>query len=159
MSEQQTRPMSDLEIISDYRQASNKAKQISILANLNLCQPRDIAELLAANGQELPKAWREQLTKPRRNSSEDLAQRAASHKPGRAPTQPAKIEPEDTPPAAAPSPARQQVTVGKLTELLRGLPPNTEIRIAGDGPLLKILYTRDYDAEQGSILHLVLLRS
>ena len=42
--------MTEFEICASYRQAKNKREQVKILAELNLRQPKDIAELLARNG-------------------------------------------------------------------------------------------------------------
>lgn len=56
MSEERRFPMDPGEIVIDYRRAANKTKQIEVLANLNACQPRDIAELLQERGEELPSA-------------------------------------------------------------------------------------------------------
>lgn len=60
--------MDNTEIAIDYRRAANKQKQIKILAELNQCAERRIAEILAAEGEELPKKWQEQLLKPPRRS-------------------------------------------------------------------------------------------
>lgn len=84
MSEEKRFPMDPGEIVVDYRRAANKQKQIDVLANLNACQPRDIAELLQERGEELPKIWLTKLKKPRRGSPEDLANRGK-----RAATEPA----------------------------------------------------------------------
>ena len=42
--------MTESEICVSYRQAKNKNEQVKILADLNLCKPEDIPELLARNG-------------------------------------------------------------------------------------------------------------
>lgn len=60
--------MGPKEIARDYRTAANKQKQIKVLAELNQCAERKIAEILAAEGEELPKKWQEQLLKPARRS-------------------------------------------------------------------------------------------
>lgn len=43
--------MSEHEIISSYRQAKSKSQQITILAEINLCERSDIIELLTLNGE------------------------------------------------------------------------------------------------------------
>ena len=43
-------PMTDEEICRDYRQAKDQREQIRILAELNLCKPKEIAEILVAGG-------------------------------------------------------------------------------------------------------------
>jgi len=60
--------MGPKEIAVEYRTAANKQKQIKVLADLNQCAERKIAEILAAEGEELPKTWQEQLRKPARRS-------------------------------------------------------------------------------------------
>ena len=60
--------MGPKEIARDYRTAANKQKQIVILAQLNQCAERRIAEILDAEGEELPKKWQVQLLKPARRS-------------------------------------------------------------------------------------------
>ena len=60
--------MDKAEIVIDYRRAANKQKQIKILAQLNQCAERKIAEILVDAGEELPKKWQEQLLKPARRS-------------------------------------------------------------------------------------------
>ena len=42
--------MTESEICVSYRQSKNKNEQVKILADLNLCKPEDITELLARNG-------------------------------------------------------------------------------------------------------------
>ena len=60
--------MGPKEIARDYRTAANKQKQIKVLAELNQCAERRIAEILDDEGEELPKKWQEQLLKPSRRS-------------------------------------------------------------------------------------------
>lgn len=43
----------ELEVVSTYRQAPNKGKQIRILAELNGVTPKDIASVLIAHGEKL----------------------------------------------------------------------------------------------------------
>lgn len=58
-------PMDPGDIVLDYRQASNKQKQIKILADMNVCSSRDIAELLQERGEPLPKMWVDKLARPK----------------------------------------------------------------------------------------------
>lgn len=46
--------MTELDIVRDYGQAANKAAQIGILADLNMCSPADIVGVLQKNGVPLP---------------------------------------------------------------------------------------------------------
>lgn len=56
--------MSPLQIASEYRTAANKSKQIKVLAELNCVTQRQIAQLLADQGEELPGHWKEKLATP-----------------------------------------------------------------------------------------------
>ena len=47
-------PMTPGEIVSNYRQAADPKNQIKILADLNVCTPREIEEVLRAEGIDLP---------------------------------------------------------------------------------------------------------
>lgn len=47
-------PMTPGEIVSNYRQAADPKNQIKILADLNVCTPREIEEVLRAEGVDLP---------------------------------------------------------------------------------------------------------
>lgn len=60
--------MGPKEIAVEYRTAANRQKQIKVLAQLNQCAERRIAEILAAEGEDLPKKWQEQLRKTARRS-------------------------------------------------------------------------------------------
>ena len=55
--------MTPLQIASEYRTAANKSKQIKVLAELNLVTQRQIAQILADQGEELPGHWKEKLAK------------------------------------------------------------------------------------------------
>ena len=46
--------MTDSEIIRDYKEASNKVKQIGILADMNECKKGRIIEILLAHGVDIP---------------------------------------------------------------------------------------------------------
>ena len=46
--------MTEFDIVRDYGQAANKAAQIGILADLNMCSPADIIGILRKNGIPLP---------------------------------------------------------------------------------------------------------
>lgn len=60
--------MGPKEIAVEYRTAANKQRQIKVLAELNQCAERKIAEILDAEGEELPKKCADQLSKPARRS-------------------------------------------------------------------------------------------
>lgn len=88
--------MGPKEIAVEYRTAANKNKQITVLAELNQVAERKIAEILAAEGEELPKKWQEQLQKPGRRSRKfpEAVGADASTSPG----------PEPEPEAETPAP-------------------------------------------------------
>ena len=43
--------MTEFEIVKDYSESADKAAQIGILADLNLCSPADIVGVLQKNGE------------------------------------------------------------------------------------------------------------
>lgn len=51
------RPMTDAEIVAEYRQAKAPMKQIGILADQNLCSKRDIVAVLQSAGCDVPKNY------------------------------------------------------------------------------------------------------
>lgn len=66
------------EIVREYRAAANKTKHVRVLADLNACTGRDIAELLADQGEELTAYWQTVVAKPRgRGRGRPKAQPAA----------------------------------------------------------------------------------
>lgn len=56
--------MTELQIASEYRTGKDKTNTIKVLADLNLCSQRQIAEILQEQGEELPKAWKDKLAVP-----------------------------------------------------------------------------------------------
>ena len=55
------------EIVRSYKEAKDKKKQVSILAQLNLCTPEDIKKILVEGGinwRELPRGKRIQAPPP-----------------------------------------------------------------------------------------------
>ena len=49
--------MGENEILRDYRTAANKRKQVQILADLNGCTKRQMAEFLISRGEEVDKRF------------------------------------------------------------------------------------------------------
>lgn len=62
------------EIARSYRQADNKQAQIKILSELNGCDEQKIKEILAAEGEELPRARAKR--KPKEEPQEETRQEA-----------------------------------------------------------------------------------
>lgn len=120
-------------IVSDYRQAANKQKQIEILANLNLCSPREIAALLRDHGEELPARWVKALEKPAKDSEENRRKMSEAAKARAAKAREAKAAPPG-------------VSVGELRRLLTDLPESCPVLLDGDRPLLRVSFSRQYDA-------------
>jgi len=93
--------MDKAEIEIDYRRAANKQKQIKILAELNQCAERKIAEILVDAGEELPKKYQEMLLKPSRRSRkfQEAEPEAPETEPAEAPeaTEPAPMTAEAVP--------------------------------------------------------------
>lgn len=121
-------------IVTDYRQAANKQKQIEILANLNLCSPREIACLLRDHGEELPSRWVKQLEKPSKMSEEHRRRMSEAAKARAAKAREAKAAPPG-------------VSVGELRRLLTDLPEACPVLLDGDKPLLRVSFSRQYDAD------------
>ena len=136
--------MSPEMIAHEYRTAANKAKQIEILANLNLCQPRDIAELLREQGEELPKIWTDRLEKPRRSAAKDKG-RPKENSKRRRNSSSAPPSPEGGQ-EASPSEA-EGISVATLRTLLEGLPEGCTVMLDG-GPARIVRFSRVYDATQ-----------
>ena len=123
-------------IVTDYRQAANKQKQIEILANLNLCSPREIAALLREHGEELPSRWVKALEKPAKNSEENRQRMSEAQKARQARLRAEKAKQDGL----------QGVTVGELRRLLADLPESCPVLMDGDAPLMWVSFFRQYDA-------------
>ena len=123
-------------IVSDYRQAANKQKQIEILANLNLCSPREIAALLRDHGEELPARWVKALEKPAKDSEEHRRKMSEAAKARAAKAREAKAGEERM---------ASGVSVGELRRLLTDLPDGCPVLLDGDRPLLRVSFSRAYD--------------
>lgn len=118
----QSLQMGDSEICTEYKNAANKVKQIEILADLNLCQPRTIAEILSRNGLELPKMWADRLKKPARRIK--------------------KTEPSE--PTVN---TDRGITIGTLIALLSDLPPETPVMLDTNTTLRWVTFMREYSAD------------
>lgn len=56
--------MTPRQIASEFRTGKDKHKTIKVLAELNAVTQREIAQILADQGEEIPKAWRDKLSEP-----------------------------------------------------------------------------------------------
>ena len=65
--------MTEMQIASEYRTGKDKTKSIKVLAELNLVPQRRIAEILQAQGEELPKHWKEKLAQPLKRPPKEAA--------------------------------------------------------------------------------------
>lgn len=79
--------MTDKEIIQEYREAKNKATQIKILADENLCRQADIVAILREAGQPVPNMWLNKKEKEEKIAR--LAAAAGVKAPAPEPTKPA----------------------------------------------------------------------
>ena len=125
--------MEESEICSEYKNAANKVKQIDILADLNLCQPRTIAEILVKNGLEIPKMWQERLKKPARRIKK-------------------------TGPAETTVSSDSGITIGTLIALLSDLPPETPVMLDTNTTLRWVTFMREYSAETASARDTAILK-
>lgn len=75
--------MTNEEIVRDYRQAAQPAKQIAVLADLNQCSRQEIAQILKDAGEKLPGWYSKKEKKAAKNdtaaeSRDDTAAKAAT---------------------------------------------------------------------------------
>ncbi len=127
------------EIAREFRTASNKNKQIFILAQLNSCSPFKIAQILKDQGEELSANWERAL------AGYDVAQERLDEYRRRHERPPAEAaapeEPEPEPPKI--------LTAGVLRRILERVPADTPIRLHNEGTASLANYTESYDAETG----------
>lgn len=108
------------EILREYNAAANKAKQISILAELNACRPLEIALCLREQGAELDGTWRARLAAHDRSRS---GEKTPAPEPEAADSQEAACE------------RFQPLTAEKLQDLLAKVPEDTPVQIVGHAGL------------------------
>ena len=114
-----TRTMSDEEIVRNYREAKDKKKQVGILADLNVCKPEEIIEILKRGGvphYALPRKSSPRLVEPKQ---EQQMQEKPKQEPTRAPVA-----------AAGPKPVTPYkiYVEERLRELIRGIRDFAEAR-------------------------------
>lgn len=73
------RPMTDGEIVAEYKQAKSPMKQISILADQNVCSREEIIEVLRQANVELPKIYRKEA-KPQAEKAPEIPKAAPAPK-------------------------------------------------------------------------------
>lgn len=129
------------QILREFNAASNKDKQITVLAELNLCQPLDIALALDEQGADLSDKWRERV---RQHWAEQLPENPAPKKTRKPRT------PKALPDVSRPEPQREHpetLTAGVLLQLLSRIPEATPIRVRGNGTAATMMaYTEAWDA-------------
>ena len=127
------------QILREFNAASNKDKQITVLAELNLCQPLDIALVLDEQGADLSDKWRERVKQHRAQTAEAVF--AAQKKPR---------TPWPLPDVCQQEPQRKRpetLTAGVLLQLLSRIPDETPIRVRGNGAAATMMaYTEAWDA-------------
>ena len=139
------------EIAREYRTASNKNKQIPILAQLNSCSPLKIAQILKDQGEELTATWDGKLAGHDAEKARLDGYRRRKRPPSEeaAPEEPEEIMAAPTP-AEEPKPEAPKIlTAGVLRRILERLPADTPIRLHNEGTASLANYTESYDAETG----------
>ena len=112
--------MSGNDILKEYKEAADKRAQVKILADLNACKPREIAEFLLQCGQEVDKRYFREPPQRKRKPA----------------AQPITPEPEPEEPASAPEaeePEEQGMTAGVLAALLAKVDPEARVYLHGEG--------------------------
>ena len=139
------------EIAREYRAASNKNKQIPILAQLNSCSPLKIAQILKDQGEELTATWEGKLA----GNDAEKARLDGYRRRKRPPSEePAAEEPEEI--MAAPTPPKEPepeepkiLTAAVLRRILERVPDDTPIRLHGMAIATLAAYTESFDAATG----------
>jgi len=151
--------MTGNEILREYRTAKDKRNQVKILADLNACQPREIAEFLAKCGEEVDKRF---LQKPRKTARSGVHTHTHTgpapgpHEEGSM-KKPIEAEPETLTiedyeeirmnGAEKPEAPRPYMTAGVLAALLEKVDPETAIYMDGGGRVERISVMVSYDAQ------------
>jgi len=122
--------MTNEEIVRNYREAKKKLNQIKILADMNECKSRDIAQLLIEAGESVPSIF---LGQTRGKKIQRKPKDPEDTKPARE-----SFELETT---TEPAESTGLLTVADLIEVMKTLPQN--VPILGDGFRLTTLKTLD----------------
>jgi len=146
--------MSGNEILEKYRRAltpRERREQIQILADLNGCDKRDIAEFLRACGETVDgRIGSTQTKKPEIAPTEDLpAVPEAPEEPEAVAEEEPAAEPQQEEPECcenAAEPEGPRMTAGVLVELLSKVKPEALIRLDGEGYAGGLLVSVMYDA-------------
>ena len=153
------------EIVREYRLAADAKKELGVLADLNGCSKAEIAEILIGAGEAVDRRWYRKMKKER---DENTSSAPAGHLPleGKAcedegPLQPpeggsfprgdakGERDAEDAVPYAEDAEGREEyITVGKLMELLGGLPADLPVTVCGK-PAVTLYHNRAYQAGSG----------
>ena len=133
--------MSGNDILKEYKEAADKRAQVKILADLNACKPREIAEFLSQCGQEVDKRYFWEPPPPRKR------------KPAAQPITP-EPDPEEPAPAPEPEPKAEEpeepcMTAGVLAALLAKVDPEAPVWLDGVGPASGFLVSVCYGADGG----------
>ena len=124
------------EILREYNAATNKNKQIAVLADLNCCKPLEIALVLREQGAEFSKAWQDRL------AIHDETEQLRALLPQRVPLHPAK---------KAAVPIGEPLTAGALQQLLGRIPGDTLVEILGpSGVATSALFLERVDMQGSS---------
>lgn len=124
-----------MQIASEYRTGKDKTKTIKVLAELNLVPQRRIAEILQAQGEELPKHWKEKLAQPLKRPPKEAALTPAELGAALAAAIPAAEELKQEPAAPLPAPAPAALSLDEIRqtalELILTRSPGEAVRFQG----------------------------
>ena len=156
------------EIASMFRQAKNKMKQISILAQINATSQGRIIDILVDHGETVSPglidqfAWAETKEKYYAAQIEEQVRREAPRAP-EPEEEPAadyeqQPEPEQLPAAEEKrEPAPEPMTVGALRDQLFGLPEDAPVLLGGSAPIRSVTFVRKFNAAKGSTVSQVMI--
>lgn len=127
--------MTEMQIASEFRTGKDKTKTIKVLAELNLVPQRRIAEILQAQGEELPKHWKEKLAQPLKRPPKEAALTPAELGAELAAAIPAAEELRQEPAAPLPVPAPAALSLDEIRqaalELILTHSPGEAVRFQG----------------------------
>ena len=150
------------EITSMFRQAKNKMKQISILAQINATSQGRIIDILVDHGETVSPALIDQFgwaeTKEKYNAAQAAAEAVGAPEPEEEPAADYEQQPQpEQLPAAEETPEPQPMTVGALRDQLFGLPEDAPVRLGGSAPIRSVTFVREFNAAKGQTVSQVMI--
>lgn len=155
--------MTNAEIVAEYRQAAAPLKQISILADENMCARSDIVEILREAGCELPKIYLPKKKTPEAEIKAEAQKEAAAEGKTEAPAEPeteavteaeknAETEPESAAAAEVKTEAPADAALQRLEDLMHTADELAEmiVRSAAVDAIAKLLAKLDAEDPDGT---------